>query len=118
MPETVAALPVFREIEGIGLFRGVAEAVNRAEAERFCTMLVAPGDPAPEPGKPANNGWRLPTLMEIRELYQYFGGPGPFWTSEGAAEQTFVDSQTADWEAVEADPNDALMARCVRKNGA
>jgi formylglycine-generating enzyme required for sulfatase activity len=115
VPEGMPALPVFRDVGELELFRGVAEAVDRAEAERFCSMLVAPGDPKPEPGKLANNGWRLPTLMEIRELYQFFSGPGPFWTADGAAEQTFVDTQTAEWAAVEVQVDEALMARCIRK---
>ena len=113
-PKGPAALPLVREQGGYQLFMPIAEAVNRAEAERFCAQLVAPGDPAPTGEGPADNGWRLPTLDEVRAVYMWFGGPGPFWLAEGAGEQTHVDTETAEWAAVEASDDEALMARCIR----
>ncbi|PRP97570.1 Hercynine oxygenase [Enhygromyxa salina] len=112
VPKPVAPLPLYRQVDGYDLFLGVAEAVDREEAARFCSVLIAPGDPKelPEGG----NGWRLPTLEEIRAVSVWFGGPGPFWAVEGAAEQTFVDTQTAEWDMVEATDDEALMARCIR----
>ncbi len=108
-PKPMVSLPLVRQDGNYELFLGVAEAVDRSEAESFCKLLRAPGDP--EQGEA---GWRLPTLEEIRATYLWFAGPGPFWTVEGAAEQTFVDTQTAEWEAVEPGPDPALLVRCVR----
>lgn len=115
VPKPSEPLPVYRQAAGFDLFFGVAEAVNRSEAERFCTMLVAPGDARPADGKPANNGWHLPTLDEIHTVGGWFGGPGPFWVAEGAAEQV-VAGENPQWKLIEADPEDALMARCLRKS--
>ncbi len=108
-------LPLLREEGGYQLFFGVAEAVSRSEAEQFCTQLRAPGDAIGVGSPPA--GWRLPSLEEIRATSLWFAGPGPFWTKEGAAEQTFVDEQVSEWAAVEADPASALLVRCIRPAG-
>jgi formylglycine-generating enzyme required for sulfatase activity len=114
VPQSAPPLPVLRRADGYDVFFGVAEAVDRAEAQRFCTLLVAPGDPAPVDGKPVASGWRLPSLDEIRAVNQWFGGPGPFWTSDGAAEQTYVDSETSEWGVIAAEDDEALMVRCIR----
>ncbi|MFV8750078.1 formylglycine-generating enzyme family protein [Nannocystaceae bacterium ST9] len=108
-PKPAVRLPLLRQDGNYELFLGVAEAVDRREAEAFCKALRVPGDP--EQGE---TGWRLPSLAEIRATYLWFAGPGPFWTSEGAAEQTFVDTQTAEWEAVEPAADPALLVRCIR----
>jgi formylglycine-generating enzyme required for sulfatase activity len=112
VPKPPVTPPLLRNEAGYDLFLAVAEVVDRQEAERFCAQLVAPGDPKEPPA--GGNGWRLPTLEEIRAVVRWFGGPGPFWVAEGAAEQTHVDSEGADWTLVEADEGDALMARCIR----
>ena len=108
VPEALTPPTLSKREGGVELFFAVAEAVDRREAERFCQLLRAPGDPE------AGGGWRLPTLAEIRAAARWFGGPGPFWTAEGAAEQTYVDSEQADWDAREVADDEALMARCVR----
>ncbi|MFO7567526.1 MAG: formylglycine-generating enzyme family protein [Enhygromyxa sp.] len=112
VPKPAAPLPLLRHEGGYDLFLVIAEAVDRQEAERFCEQLVAPGDPKQPPE--GGNGWRLPTIEEIRAVVVWFGGPGPFWVAEGAAEQTHVDTQGAEWALIEADESEALMARCIR----
>ncbi len=112
VPKPATPLPLLRQEGGYDLFLAVAEAVNRAEAERFCAQLVAPGDPKQPPE--GGNGWRLPTIDEIRAAMVWFGGPGPFWVAEGAAEQTHVDTEGAEWALVEATEDEALMVRCIR----
>jgi hypothetical protein len=117
VPTPASPLPLLRQEGGYELFLAVAEAVDRQEAERFCAQLVAPGDPE---GKGDNSapggggGWRLPTLEEVRAVVRWFGGPGPFWVAEGAAEQTHVDTEGAEWALIEVDESEALMARCIR----
>src|SRR5690606_26419812 len=112
VPKPATPLPLLRQEGGYDLFLAIAEAVDRQEAERFCQQLVAPGDPEEPP--PGGNGWRLPTLEEVRAVVVWFGGPGPFWIAEGAAEQTHGDEHGADWTLIEADESEALMARCIR----
>ena len=100
--------------EAFELFGGIAEAVDRAEAEAFCTKLSVPWK-----GKTLDD-WTLPTLAQIHALGDGFQGPGPFWTVEGAAVQRGpgdtprpVDPWVADAPA----PGDALAARCIRTTG-
>jgi formylglycine-generating enzyme required for sulfatase activity len=114
VPKPPPPLPLLRQADGYDLFFGIAEAVDRKEAARFCSVIVAPGDTKPSEGTRVDNGWRLPSLEEIRSVNQWFGGPGPFWTSDGAAEQTYVDSETSEWELITADDAEPLMARCIR----
>jgi formylglycine-generating enzyme required for sulfatase activity len=116
VPKPPPPLPMLRQPDGYQLFFGVAEAVDREEATRFCSLLVAPGDAKPEAGKPVDNGWRLPSLEEIRAVHEYFGGPGPFWTTDGAAEQLSVASDTPEWELITAQDTEPLMARCIRNS--
>jgi formylglycine-generating enzyme required for sulfatase activity len=112
VPQPPEPLPLLRQEGGYELFLAIAEVVDRQEAERFCAQLVAPGDPKEPPA--GGNGWRLPSLAEIEAVVRWFGGPGPFWVAEGAAEQTHVDAESADWALIEADEGEALMARCIR----
>lgn len=114
VPKTPPPLPLLKQTDGYDIFFGVAEAVDREEAARFCSLVVAPGDIKPADGAPVDNGWRLPTLEEIRAVNLWFGGPGPFWTADGAAEQTHVDNETSLWELITADDAEPLMARCIR----
>jgi formylglycine-generating enzyme required for sulfatase activity len=112
VPVPPVPLPLYRQEGDYDLFLAVAEVVNREEAIRFCSVLVAPGDPKELPKD--GNGWRLPTLEEIRAVAVWFGGPGPFWAVDGAVEQTYVDTETAQWDLVEASDDEPLMARCIR----
>jgi formylglycine-generating enzyme required for sulfatase activity len=116
VPKPPPPLPLLRPTDGLDVFFGVAEAVDRKEAAQFCSLVVAPGDTKPTNGTPVDNGWRLPSLEEIRTVNQWFGGPGPFWTTEGAAEQTHVDTETSEWELIAADDSEPLMARCIRNS--
>lgn len=111
-PKPATRLPLVRQDGNYELFLGVAEAVSRSEAEAFCKQLRAPGDAAE-----GELGWRLPTLAEIRATYLWFAGPGPFWTAEGAAEQTFVDDKVSEWDAVAVADDAALLVRCIRDRG-
>lgn len=108
-PKPATRLPLVRQDGDYELFLGVAEAVDRSEAEAFCQQLRVPGDP-----ESGGTPWRLPTLAEIRATYLWFAGPGPFWTAEGAAEQTFVDAQVSEWDSVEPGQDPALLVRCIR----
>ncbi|PRQ08441.1 formylglycine-generating enzyme family protein [Enhygromyxa salina] len=114
VPVPAVPLPLYRQQGDFDMFLAVAEVVNREEAIRFCSVLRAPGDPEelPEGG----NGWRLPTLEEVRAVALWFGGPGPFWAADGAIEQTYVDTETAEWGPVEAADDEPLMARCIRSH--
>jgi formylglycine-generating enzyme required for sulfatase activity len=116
VPKSPPPLPLMKQAEGFDLFFGVAEAVDREEAARFCSLIVAPGDSKPTADTPVDNGWRLPTLEEIRTVNLWFGGPGPFWTADGAAEQTHVDAETSEWELITAEDSEPLMARCIRNS--
>lgn len=114
VPKPPPPLPVLKQADGYDVFFGVAEAVDREEAAKFCSLVVAPGDTKPSDGNPVDNGWRLPTLEEIRAVDLWFGGPGPFWTADGAAEQTHVDAETVAWDLITAEDSEPLMARCIR----
>lgn len=114
VPERAGPVAMVRQQGGYEVFMAVAEAVNREEAERFCQLLRSPGDSREPDAKP---GWRLPTTEEIEATLLWFRGPGPYWTRDGAARQTFVDTETADWESMEVDDQSALVARCIRTIG-
>jgi len=54
----------------------------------------------------------------VQAITDYFRGPGPFWTSDGAAVQkgeTSVTKANDPWIAEEARDDEALAARCVRE---
>jgi formylglycine-generating enzyme required for sulfatase activity len=123
IPKAPYPLPLVHRGDEYDTFLGIAEAVNREEAARFCSLIVAPGDAKPvSPDSPLDNGWRLPTLEEINAVNddgvgaveEWFGGPGPFWTADGAAEKIEIDSETPLWELIAADDAEPLMARCIR----
>jgi formylglycine-generating enzyme required for sulfatase activity len=113
VPKPAVPLPLLRSVGGYQLFLGIAEAVDHEEAARFCSQLVAPGDPKELPEGATGRGWRLPTLEEANVVADWFAGPGPFWLVEGAAEQ--LDSQSTEWSPVELAEDVPLMARCIRK---
>ena len=112
LPAGAAPIPITRAEAGLQLFGGVAEAVNRAEARRFCERLAVPvGD------GPPLTGFRLPTLAEVQAIAAVFRGPGPFWTADAAALQddgTSRPAPDAPWVALAVADDDALAARCVR----
>ncbi len=110
VPESAQPLPVVITRGDYQLFMVFAEAVDRSEAERFCTQLMAPGE------APGTGGWRLPSLEEIELVSAWFGGPGPFWTRDGAVEQTYVDRETAEYANVSVDDDAPLFARCIRNS--
>lgn len=113
IPVDAPDVPPFRESESISLsvFGGVAEAVDRREAAAFCDKLRVPSEAG------VLEGWRLPTLGEVKSLTDVFRGPGPFWIVEGAAAQKGEGKRpvpTDPWAIIDADPGESLAARCVR----
>jgi len=114
IPEGPPQVPLWRKTEELEVFGGVAEAVSRPEAERFCEALRVSGDDE------VRADWRLPTLAEVERIADSYRGPGPFWTADGAAAQQREDGPprpSDPWVAAAADPNEALLARCVRTAG-
>lgn len=110
VPEPAASVPLVRSDAGLQIFGGVAEAVTRAEAERFCDRLNV------EWGGTTFEAWRLPTLEEIQAASASFRGPGPFWTGDGAAVQEGEGARARPedpWVAEPTRPRDVLFARCV-----
>ncbi|MEE9381986.1 MAG: SUMF1/EgtB/PvdO family nonheme iron enzyme [Nannocystaceae bacterium] len=109
VPREPPSFPLYLETDGWMIFGGVAEATNRREAESFCRLLAVPSTAERVPLR----GWRLPSLSDVQTLAEHFRGPGPFWTSRGAATQS--DRRELQWAATPAADSDALAARCVRK---
>jgi formylglycine-generating enzyme required for sulfatase activity len=109
VPAEPVAIPLLRDAgNGLQVFGGVAEAVDRREAEKFCSVLRV------ELTGQTYEGWRLPTLAEIQGIQQAFRGPGPFWAADGAVVQKGKGAPEEPWELDEAADGDALAARCVR----
>lgn len=107
-PAEAKAFDVSRVESGFEIFAGVAESVNRTEAETFCEGLVVPGmrdDPS---------GWRLPTSDEVITISASFRGPGPFWTQRGAVVQQEPSDPESLWTVLEVSNDEPLGARCVR----
>jgi formylglycine-generating enzyme required for sulfatase activity len=102
VPEMAKPVPTTAVDGELEFYGGVAEAVDHSEAKRFCKQLRVDGQ----------TDWRLPTLGEVRESLKY-RGPGPFWAAEGAIAKR-ESGPEAIWSEEEAEPGDALMARCVR----
>jgi hypothetical protein len=115
VPAATATVPFTRDAgNGLDIFGGIAEAVSKPEAERFCELLAIPG-----PGDDRVTGWRLPTTAEVQAIADVFRGPGPFWTADGAVIQdsgTPVVLPNTPWTplAIEDPSAEALAARCVR----
>ncbi len=112
VPAGPAPIPTTRAEGALQLFGGVAEAVDRAEARRFCELLTVPAGDGAE-----LTGWRLPTLAEVHSIAAIFRGPGPFWLADGAAAQDDGTSRPADdapWVNVPAQDDEALAARIAR----
>ncbi|MEX1367916.1 MAG: SUMF1/EgtB/PvdO family nonheme iron enzyme [Nannocystaceae bacterium] len=117
IPLTVPAEPppikVARPVgDDLLMFGGVAEAVDRREAEQFCAALRIEVDGEPR------EGWRLPTLAEVQSIAELFRGPGPFWTADGAAVQGGSRRPNDPWVEEDATPDEPLAARCVLDVGA
>jgi formylglycine-generating enzyme required for sulfatase activity len=111
VPVAAPKVPLVRASGSLAVFGGVAEAVDRAEAETFCNVLAV------DDGGTRLTDWRLPTLADIQAIAAMFRGPGPFWTADGAAVQTKTDVRHKPddpWAAHDADPQDPLLVRCVR----
>lgn len=108
VPNPAPTVPLLVKGEGLDVFGGVAEAVDRKEAARFCKALKI------DVGGEIRTDWRLPTLDEVQRLAQVFRGPGPFWAKDGAIAQADPADMTSAWAKVEASGGDALAARCVR----
>jgi formylglycine-generating enzyme required for sulfatase activity len=108
VPNPAPPVPLLVSGEGLDVFGGVAEAVDRKEAASFCKALKV--DVRGE----TRTDWRLPTLAEVQSLAQVFRGPGPFWAKDGAIAQVDAGDPTGPWSKVDADKGDALAARCVR----
>lgn len=107
-PAEAKAFDVSRLESGFEIFAGVAESVNRAEAEAFCTGLTVPGmrdDPS---------GWRLPTSDEVATVSASFRGPGPFWTQDAAIVQQDPSDPESLWTVLDVSDDEPLGARCVR----
>lgn len=111
IPDSPREVPLVTNIASVELFGGVAEALDKSEATKFCGSLSFHwADTLLE-------DWRLPTLAEVEASAVVFRGPGPFWTSEGAVEQsTDQGSRAPDapWRSIEAGDDDLFAARCVR----
>lgn len=111
VPAEPPSIPLLRDAgAGLQVFGGVAEAVDRREAEAFCRALKVTFE-----GQD-HEGWRLPTLAEVQSIALAYRGPGPFWAADGAVVQDDggKGSPETPWELDEAEPGDALAARCVR----
>jgi formylglycine-generating enzyme required for sulfatase activity len=114
VPADPPVIPILREASGgLQVFGGVAEAVDRREAEAYCAVLRV------EHQGQTYEGWRLPTLAEIQAIHADFRGPGPFWAADGAVVQKGGGKGGPDepWELDEATDGDALAARCIRNAG-
>jgi formylglycine-generating enzyme required for sulfatase activity len=112
VPAEAPAIPLLRNAgSGLLVFGGVAEAVDRREAEAFCAVLRV------EHQGQTYEGWRLPTLAEVEAIHADFRGPGPFWAADGAVVQKGggKGGPGEPWIPDEAATDgDALAARCVR----
>lgn len=112
VPAEAPAIPLVRDAgSGLQVFGGVAEAVDRREAEAFCAVLRV------EHQGQTYEGWRLPSLTEVQAIHTDFRGPGPFWATDGAVVQKGGGKGGPDepWIADEAATDgDALAARCIR----
>ena len=110
---TVPATPVPPVVvlgDGEQWFAGVAEAVNRSEAERFCQTLRVPV------GDETRDDWRLPTMAELDRLAADLAVHGPLWTRDGAAVRMRPSGKAEDdsWQAGEFADAEPLLATCVR----
>ena len=111
VPAAASDVPSTRSVGGIDVFAGVADAVDRVEAEAFCAALRV------EVRGEQLDDFRLPTTAELvggSSLPSAFAGPGPFWTSDGAAQQVEAYVPDSPWEAVELASDRPLAARCIR----
>jgi hypothetical protein len=104
LPAEAPAIPYTAAHEGLEVFGAVAESVSQEEARAFCEQIEAP-DASGE----SRGDWRLPTSGELLRLAPVFRGPGPFWTLDGSMVQ---DGEA--WMEIDAKPDEALIARCIR----
>lgn len=112
LPAEPLSVPLIKQVGALDVFGGVAEVVDRSEAEAFCAALAVPylGE--------LLEGWRLPTLAEVESIADLFQGPGPFWAHGAAIVQKAASGSPlrpdSPWEDEPALPTEGLAARCVR----
>jgi hypothetical protein len=110
-PVAPPPIPIVRTEGSLQVFGGVVEAVNQAEARRFCAALKVPY------GTEQMTGFRLPSMAEIEQLAAVFRGPGPFWTEDGPVVQVSANptpDPSDPWRELVVGEEAALAARCVR----
>jgi formylglycine-generating enzyme required for sulfatase activity len=110
VPAKRPAIPTMRIVGELALFGGVVEAVDRDEAATFCKLLKIDAEDK------AWTEWRLPTTAEVQAIAEFFRGPGPFWTADGAVvqqKQEALRGPKDPWVVEEADASEPLAARCV-----
>jgi len=117
VPADPPPIPLLRDTgTGVLVFGGVAEAADRREAEAFCSTLKV------DFGGEIYEGWRMPALADLNAIAEWFRGPGPFWTLDGAAHQEDPPAGNMKpprpndpWVLVDdAVPTDAFPVRCIR----
>ncbi|MBL4683435.1 MAG: SUMF1/EgtB/PvdO family nonheme iron enzyme [Nannocystaceae bacterium] len=115
VPADPPTVPLVHEASAeLQLFGGIAEAVDRQEAEAFCEAISVQWQ-----GETLAD-WGLPTLQEVLSITDSFRGPGPFWAAQGAVGQEGPGMRpipTDPWVTSDIDPVEALAARCVRHTG-
>jgi formylglycine-generating enzyme required for sulfatase activity len=111
VPSIAAPIPILAG-QGLQIFGGVAESVDREEAAKFCEHVKITDT------SPPFDDFRLPTLEEVVSIKEFFRGPGPFWLVDGAATQHDGSGKRpepdAPWTREDPKPSEPLAARCVR----
>lgn len=111
VPAQAPELPISRAHDKYEVFGGVAEAVDRDEADAFCSNLVV------RVRGQSFEDWRLPTFAELQTVAPVMRGPGPYWLADGAAIQKNAEDKSIKpddpWLEETADPQEPLAARCI-----
>lgn len=112
VPDEAPAVPlVYAASSELQVFGAVAEAVDAREAEAFCAAVTVSWE-----GQTLDD-WVLPTLAQVKTIVDSFKGPGPFWLADGPGAQRGAGRSpvpTDPWVKIEAGPQEALSARCIR----
>ncbi len=116
VPTDAPAVPLVYDASAqLQVFGGVAEAVDRQEAETYCGAVTV------EWAGATLDDWALPTLPQVQSIADSFRGPGPFWAAQGAVVQQGKGHRPLPndpWVAVEMAPEASLAVRCVRTTAA